>query len=218
MLWPCYSWGATPEERLLDLPCDSLVEGAEHVYHRAVSVQASTSVVFRWLCQLRGGTYVFVSGASRRLTPGLEELAAGQSVMDAFEIVSFQHDEHLTVRTRPGSLEAKVYGEVAVSYGVISGPGQGCRLLVRTRIRYPRILGLVLRFLLPWLDLFMMRRQLLNLKRLSEHLQRDLLVESWKLSIARRRHDATVRAARARAMRRRRRLQFRRPGSRTPPA
>jgi hypothetical protein len=218
MPWTCHSWGTTPAERSLELPCDSLIEEVDHIYHRGASIQASPGVVFRWLCQLRGGTYVFLSAGSRRLTPGLEDLAVGQSVMDAFEIVGFRRHEHLTIRTRPGGLEAKLYGDVVVSYAVTPGPEGTCRLLVRTRIRYPRILGLALRFVLPCMDLVMMRRQLRNLKKLAETSEARLSVASIASFVARRRHNAAVRGARGRATRRQRRLQFRTRGSRTRPA
>ena len=44
-----------------------------------------------------------------------------------------------------------------------------CRLIVKLLVRYPQgILGVLMRLILPWGDLIMMRRQLINFKELSE--------------------------------------------------
>jgi len=164
----CYSWGTTPEERLLSFPCDSVLERFDDIYFRAVSIEASPEIIFRWLCQLRVATYSF--GNSPGLTPGLEKLEIGQHVMDLFDIVGFDYSHHLTIRTRKGTRESKIYGDVAVSYVIIPESENRCRLLVKYRIRYPKILGILLRFVLPWGDLIMMRRQLHNFKKLSEQM------------------------------------------------
>ena len=167
----CYSWGTTPEERSLDFPCDSVIPEVDDVYQRGITIESSPEIVFRWLCQLRIGMYVLGRKDSPDLAPQFDALAVGQAVMDFFEIVSYVYNKHLTIRTKPGTLESKIYGDVAVSYVVIPENEQRCRLLVRTRIRYPRILGILLRFALPWGDLIMMRRQMQNLKKLSEQMQ-----------------------------------------------
>jgi hypothetical protein len=42
-------------------------------------------------------------------------------------------------------------------------------LIVKLLVRYPQgILGVLMRLMLPWGDLIMMRRQLINFKELSE--------------------------------------------------
>jgi hypothetical protein len=73
---------------------------------------------------------------------------------------------------KPQSNGFKTFGDVGVSYLVvpIAGPrARGCRLLVKLVVKYPAGLkGRLMRALLPWGDLVMMRRQLLNLKQLAE--------------------------------------------------
>jgi hypothetical protein len=169
----CHSWGTRREERLFHFPCDSILEGFDDTYYRGVTIEASPEVIFRWLCQLRVATYAFGRKDSPGLISGLDELALDQSVMDFFEIVSFERNKHLTIRTKNGTFESKIYGDVAVSYVIIPEGERQYRLLVRCHIRYPRILGILLRFVLPWGDLIMMRRQLHNFKKLSEQIQKQ---------------------------------------------
>jgi hypothetical protein len=167
-----YSWGVNQQERLLDFPCDSLIEPFDDTYHIGISIKASPEIIFRGLCQLRVTTYAFGHNDSPCLKPGLDTLVIGQTVMEFFEIVSFVINKHLTIRTKKGTRESKIYGDVAVSYVIIPKSEYQCRLLVRCHIKYPKILGILLRFVLPWGDLIMMRIQLQNIKKLSEQMQK----------------------------------------------
>ena len=165
------TWGTTREERALPFPCDRFVEGADASYYRGVTVDAPARVVFRWLCQLRVAPYSYdwIDNFGRRspeqLTPGLEDLVVGQRLMRYLELVEFRTNRHLTAR---GSSRLML-GAGAITYFVVPQGEQHTRLLVKFMIRYPRgPLGLIVRAVLPWGDLVMMRRQLLNLKRLAE--------------------------------------------------
>jgi hypothetical protein len=172
------TWGSTAAERAVPLPCDRHLPGADGVLHRAIDIDAPPGIVFRWLCQLRVAPYSYdlVDNFGRRspqhLIAGLDELAVGQRFMTIFDLVEFEPDRHITLVVRERARWA--FGTAAVTYAVAprsagaagegAGPGDaaaGSRLLVRiaspSRSR-----------LLPWLDLLMMRRQLLNLKRLAE--------------------------------------------------
>lgn len=118
-------------------------------------------------------SYDWIDNGGRRsprtLTPGLEELAIGQTFMTIFELASFAQNEHITLRTRAGGPLARAFGDIVCTYRVVPLAGDRCRLLVKLHVRYPRgLYGAVLRALLPWGDLVMMRRQLLNLKALAE--------------------------------------------------
>lgn len=168
------NWGTTEEERAQAFPCDSILADAEACY-RGVTVHADAPTVFRWLCQLRAAPYSYdwIDNLGRRspqtLTPGLDALEVGQRVMSIFKLVSFVIDEHITVRTRGGSEKAPFFGETAVSYTVAPISRNETRLVAKILFKYPRgPLGWAMRLLLPWGDLIMMRRQLLNLKRLAE--------------------------------------------------
>jgi hypothetical protein len=169
---PALIWGSTPDERKLPFPCDRYLADPGSVCWRAVDVEARASVIFRWLCQLRVAPYSYdlLDNLGRRspqtLTEGLDQLELGQRFMTMFELVEFEHDRHLTLLANRFQW---VFGDVAVSYMVLPAEGGGCRLLVKLlgRYRYGWI-GRLLRTPMLWLDLFMMRRQLLNLKGLAE--------------------------------------------------
>jgi hypothetical protein len=166
-------WGTTPAERALPFPCDSYLADADQAYFRAVDVHAPAATLFRWLCQLKAAPYSYDllnnSGRSpRRLIPGLEQLAPGQLVMSIFELAAFEHDRHLTlVLVKPRAVA--LFGEIACSYMVVPQSAGSCRLVVKLLVRYPqRGRWALMRWILPWGDLIMMRKQLLTLARLAE--------------------------------------------------
>jgi len=170
-----HEWGSTPADRAIDFPCDRHLTDAEDTLYRAVAVDAPPAIVFRWLCQLRAAPYSYDwidnwgRRSPRRLTPGLENLAVGQTMMTIFDLIAFERDVHLTVRIKPGTLAERMFGAVAGTYLIVPRSAGGCRLLVKLRVRFPRSLyGRLTRIVLPPGDLIMMRRQLLNLKRLAE--------------------------------------------------
>jgi hypothetical protein len=107
-----------------------------------------------------------------RLTPGLEQLEVGQRVMRIFTLVAFELNHHLTLKLTAGGA---IFGEIAVSYVVVAlGEGRS-RLLAKLSLRWPpRWPWRLIRVLLPWGDLFMMRKQLLTLKRLAERAARGV--------------------------------------------
>lgn len=172
------AWGSTARERAAPYPCDGLIDAADAAYFRAVDVDAPAAVVFRWLCQLRAAPYSydwidnFGRESPRDLIPGLEELARGQRVMRMFELVDFEPDRHLTIVLADATSRG-VFGDLACTYAVTAGLRARSRIVVKLVIGYPRgPIGWVMRPLLPIGDLIMMRRQLLNLKRLAEAARR----------------------------------------------
>lgn len=168
-------WGATADERARPYPCDRWIDHADASYFRAVTVRAPAGRVFRWLCQLRVAPYSYdwIDNGGRRspraLTPGADDLALGQPVMRIFQLVEFETGRHLTLRLPPGRRAARRFGEVAVTYLVEPRGPESCRLVAKVAIRYrPGFAGAFARWFLPWGDLVMMRRQLLNLRALAE--------------------------------------------------
>jgi hypothetical protein len=160
------NWGATAEERAMPMACDRLLVGTQ--VHRATTIDAPASVVFRWLCQLKLAPYSYdlVDNLGRRspreLVPGLERLVVGQRFMSIFSLASFAYDEHITLRSH----------RVAVTYAVRSGDGCA-RLVVRVIFAAPggRLGTALIGQALALGDLVMMRKQLLTLKALAERKQ-----------------------------------------------
>jgi hypothetical protein len=177
MAWPAAvtEWGSTAEERAASYPCDGLIEGPDAEVFRAVDVEAPQAVTFRWLCQLRAAPYSYdkLDNFGRRspqeLTPGLERLERGQRAATIFRLADFEPGESLTILHR-----GPIFGQVACTYWAKRVDGERSRIVVKLVWTAARrgVLGLPERLLLPPGDLVMMRRQLLNLKQLSERTAR----------------------------------------------
>ena len=171
-----HTWGTTAAERDRCFPCDHALPGFNVACFRGVSIGAAPATVFAWLCQLRVGAYSYdwISHpgrhSPRRLDASLQQLAVGQPVMDVFDLVEFERDVHLTLRLRtPGP-----FPPCAVSYVIVPVGADRCRLVVKLVLKLrPTARDRLAGILAPWLDWFMMRRQLLNLKALSEGASAD---------------------------------------------
>lgn len=172
MRWPAVvrEWGSTPAERERSYPCDRVMPQGNDTMFRAVSVAAPAPLVFRWLCQMRVAPYSYdlLDNLGRRspqeLTPGLDELEVGQRVM-IFKLVDFEPDRSLTLFSR-----GQVFGNVVTTYAVEPDGLDSSRLIVKLVVDYSNMgpqRHLMSRILPPG-DLVMMRRQLLNFKRLAE--------------------------------------------------
>jgi hypothetical protein len=169
------TWGTEARERELTYPCDRFIPQPEAALYRGVTIYALAPIVFRWLCQIRAAPYSYdlIDNGGRQspqeLTPGLDDLAVGQDVMQIFTLVDFELDRQLTLRLKPRSSASRTFGDIAVSYVIAPRALNSCRLLVKLIANYPPdVKGSFMRALLPWGDLIMMRRQLLNLKQLAE--------------------------------------------------
>jgi hypothetical protein len=173
-------WGTTEAERALNYPCDGFVERVDAACWRGVTVEARATTIFRWLCQLRTAPYSYdwLDNGGRRsprtLTPGLEQLEVGQPVMKIFDLVAFEPERSLTLRTRHPA--TSLVPTVAVTYALRPGPAGHTRLLAKLAIQSrPGPLWTLLTRALVLGDLVMMRRQLLNLKALAERSESEPL-------------------------------------------
>jgi hypothetical protein len=167
------NWGATPAEQAMSFPCDRYLPDADYAVFRAVEVHAPASRLFRWLCQLRVAPYSYdwLDNLGRRsprvLIPGLQNLERGQRML-IFQLVDFEQDRQLTGLVTSARIQS-IYGKIAGSYVIVAQSEQRCRLIVKLLVRSPRKgFWSLMRFLLPWGDLVMMRKQLLTLKQLAE--------------------------------------------------
>ncbi len=171
-LWPdwIYNWGTTEAERSRRFPCDLLLPDPDEAMYRAVDVDAPPATLFRWLCQLRVAPYSydwidnFGRRSPQRLTPGLDELEPGQEFMRIFRLDSFESGRSITISTKGSGPVA-----AAVTYLAEERTPGGSRLLVKFNCDYnSRIVALLGRIGMAPGDLVMMRRQLLQIKRLAE--------------------------------------------------
>jgi len=159
------NWGATADERAMAMACDHLLAGTPVRVHRAVSVDATASIVFSWLCQLKlaPSSYDLIDNlgrsSPRELACGVEHLELGQRFMSIFSLTSFAHDQHITLVSR----------RTAVTYAVIPSDGM-TRLVARVLFDAPggRLGAALTGQVLALGDLVMMRKQLLTLKSLTE--------------------------------------------------
>lgn len=154
MVYPGEVWGATAEEVAAKLPCDDIFPDGMPA-DRALSVDAPPSLVWAWLCQIRLAPYSydrldnFGRPSPPVRTPDLVDLTVGDRFMRRFELASFERDNHITIKA----------GRVAITYAV-TPEGAGTRLVARAIFNGPGIIGRPL----GYIDMIMMRRQLLNLK------------------------------------------------------
>ena len=169
------NWGTLPEERSLAFSCDRILTQPDAALYRGLTIRASPPVVFRWLCQMRVAPYSYdwLDNNGRQspseLVPGLENLAVGQDVMRIFSLIDFIPNQELTIRVKTGTNAFKVFGDVVCSYLVVAKSENTSRLLVKLIAHYPPgVSGWFMETFLPWGDLIMMRRQLLNFKQLAE--------------------------------------------------
>lgn len=166
-------WGSTADERAETYPCEGFVPDADIAVYRAIDISAPLPVVYRWLCQLRVAPYSYdlLDNLGRRspreLTPGADELEEGQRVMTIFHLASFERDRHLTIVC--DGIGKKLLGNVSSTYRVVPTE-DGSRLILKLVCDPPggRLLAAPYRWVMPWFDLFMMRKQFLNLKWLAE--------------------------------------------------
>jgi hypothetical protein len=168
-----WNWNATAAERAREYPCDRYLPQPQHAFFRAIDVDASPAVVYRWLKQLRIAPYSydwadnFLIPSPARLTPRAATIVPGQRMMHILRILELEEDRSLTLG--PGSrIGAALFGELYGTYSVTARTA-GSRLVVKVNALYPRsFFGRMVDPVMPWIDLAMMRKQLLRLKSLAE--------------------------------------------------
>jgi hypothetical protein len=164
-------WNTRPEDYLHDFPCDRSVDAPHSVRMRAVEINAPKEAVWPWMGQMRLAPYSYdwIDNLGRRsprtLTIGADDLEPGQRMMHAMEVVEFESEDHLT--TRMAAMRA-FFGQAASTYKLVD-TDDGCRVVLRITVHEPGgIVGLLRRIGHPYGELLMVRRQLLNFKKLAE--------------------------------------------------
>ncbi|GAA4808834.1 hypothetical protein GCM10023200_53240 [Actinomycetospora chlora] len=174
-------WGTSPAERARSTPADDLVPAPRARWTRGVTSTASPAVLWRWVCQLTVAPYSYdlvdnldwsssaplrlprVRRSPRELTPGADDVRAGQGLLVIFVVATVEPGRQMTLRRRRRGRGP--VAEFAITYAVAPDPA-GSRLVATVAVDGTRRGGL-LRALLAWGDLVMMRRQLRTLAALA---------------------------------------------------
>ena len=174
-----FVWGATAAECAESYPCDRYLPRPQHVFFRAVDVDASGATVYRWLQQLRIAPYShdwadnFLLPSPGRLTSRAARIRIGQRMMHVFTILAFEPERTLTLGPR-SRIAVALLGTLYGTYTVRPLSDRRSRLVVKVNADYPRSLyGRLVGPVMPWIDLFMMRKQCLRLKAYAERTARE---------------------------------------------
>jgi hypothetical protein len=168
------NWGGTESEVARRYPADAAGDAefgaARLALTRAVGVRAPARLVYRWLCQIKLAPYSYdlLDNLGRRspqeLVEGTDAIAVGDRMM-VFQVTDVEPGHQWTGRMTPSA--ARMLGRGFVTYAA-EPDGTETRLVVRYVAETRGLLGATLGRLLALGDLVMMRRQLLNLRRLAE--------------------------------------------------
>jgi hypothetical protein len=164
-------WGATADEVARPYPADTLLDGPVLLATRAVGVDAPTSTVYRWLCQVAVAPYSYDwldnlgRRSPRRLTPGADDLHVGK-VMTVFAVTGFEPGHSWSGVMAPRA--RRVFGPVAITYAAEPDGGSSSRIVCRLAVPDGGLLSRTRAKALAWGDLVMMRKQLLTFKDLAE--------------------------------------------------
>ena len=179
----CLTWGATPEEAASHLPGDELLDGANMVTTRAITIAAPPSAVFPWLVQMgvgRGGAYTYdwienLLGldmhSADRIVPELQHLEVGdvlpmQGEGTGMRVEILEPNQVFALRSEDGRW---------VWAFILVGDDKGTRLISRNRISLDGAsLGLKLGMVVmePG-SLVMEHKMLLGIKQRAEALASD---------------------------------------------
>src|SRR3954471_11280122 len=174
---PILTWGATAEEATARLPGDELLERADGVATRAITIDAPRSAVWPWVAQMgpspRGGAYTY---------DWIENLLGlGMHSVDRV-LPEFQHPEvgdTIALGANQMRIERVDPGEVLawrsedgnwVWSFVIEERGGGTRLISRNRFRLPTPISRIAMLPMEPGSLVMERKMLLGIKRRAERL------------------------------------------------
>ncbi|MFT4082473.1 MAG: hypothetical protein QM638_07785 [Nocardioides sp.] len=156
-------WGVTDAEIALEYPCDALVPDAAVQAWRGVSVGASPAEIWPWIVQIRLAPYSYdwIDNLGRRSPRELRGLPDPE-IGDPFSATAGRRIGRVVAVEHAISLTALI-GGFHMSYLLVPD-GASTRLLLKiVRAKGGRYADAVVLG-----DLVMARRQLLNLKRLSE--------------------------------------------------
>jgi hypothetical protein len=172
---PVLTWGATPTEASARLAGDELLEDADGVATRAITIDAPASAVWPWIAQMgpapRGGAYTY---------DWIENLLSLNMHSVDHVLPEFQHpqigdtialgkNQMRLERVEPESVLAwrSEDGNWVWTF-VLSPSPNGTRLISRNRYRLPRLVDRVGMLPMEPASLLMERKMLLGIKQRAE--------------------------------------------------
>ena len=174
---PILTWGATDEEAVERLPGDELLENADGVATRAITIDAPTAAVWPWLAQIgpspRGGAYTYdwienLLGLNMHsvetVLPQYQQPEVGDSIGLGANQMRLEHVE-------PGHVLAwrSADGNWVWTF-VLDGQGEKTRLISRNRFRLPTAVARLGMLPMEPASLVMERKMLRGIKQRAERL------------------------------------------------
>ena len=177
---PILTWGATSEEARSRLPGDDLLEEADGVSTRAITINAPVAAVWPWVAQMgpspRGGAYTYdwienLVGLDMhsvdRLLPEFQHPEVGDTIAlgpNRMRIERVEPERVLAWRSEDGNW---------VWTFVLAESGATTRLISRNRFRLPTLAARLGMLPMEPGSLIMERRMLRGIKERAERLSRD---------------------------------------------
>ena len=174
---PVLTWGATPEEAGGRLPGDELLEDADGVATRAITIEAPPAAVWPWLVQMgpapRGGAYTYdwiesLLGldmhSADRILPEFQHPQAGDTIgygSNRMRLERVEPERVMAWRSEDGNW---------VWTFVLSERGGATRLISRNRFRLPTLAARIGMLPLEPGSLVLERKMLLGIKQRAEAL------------------------------------------------
>jgi hypothetical protein len=182
-------WGASDYEQNLSLPGDDIVSAPTGRSTRAITIYAAPEDIWPWLVQMgkgRGGLYSYdwldiafgylSDASSERVLPEFQSLKEGDVIpMGKDECSEDDFYVHIVEPNRAlviGANDAEFRNRVSWAMVLVPIASNETRLIVRVSIRLDKGLkGAAMNAVLEPASFIMLRKQMLNLKRLAEQLR-----------------------------------------------
>jgi hypothetical protein len=178
------SWGATDEESEGPLPGDDLIENADLIATRAITIRASAEQVWPWIAQLgqgRGGfySYDFLENlvgcdihSADRIVPEWQDVVVGDEVRFAPEVglavASLDKGRSLVLRGGVPIGNTTPPYDFTWAFVLRDEPDKTTRLLVRERYAYTRTWARLIVELTEVLSFVMSRKMLREIRERAE--------------------------------------------------
>ena len=174
---PILNWNATPEEASARLPGDELLEAADGVATRAITIDAPPSAVWPWLAQMgpapRGGAYTYdwIENLLKLNMHSVDRVLPEFQHPQVGEGFGFGPYQMRYARVEPGRVLAlrSADGNWVWSF-ILQGENGRTRLLSRNRFRLPKLRDKLGMLPMEPGSLVMERKMLRGIKQRSERL------------------------------------------------